>query len=130
MSAEDIEFLYFQRAEGDLSPEEEAAFDARVSEDEDFRKGWRSYQLMLKGLRSIPQARPPEDLVADVRREIEVVYPIRPRWFYDVTVSRGVELAALTMLLLMAAVWTITSIPKDHSLSDAQSPPPHLIVRG
>ncbi len=117
MSEQDLLFNDF--LEGDLSPEDHAAFERRLEDDEAFKKEYERFFSIVGGLRALPFTFAPDDFVGQVQTRIRK--RSRGRFFTDnylLTSRIPYEVVGLVMILVMLSAYFMMASPHDKKMKD------------
>jgi len=117
---EEQDLLFNAYFEGDLTAQEREEFEAKLDEDDGFRRDYDEFVGIMSGLRTLPFEFAPDDFVDKVESRIR--RRSKGRFFaenYLYTSRVPYEVIALVMMVVMAAAWMMMEAPRDSGLRTA-----------
>lgn len=115
------EVLFNAYLDGDLSAQDEAAFDERLDEDPEFREAYGDFADVMGEVQNLPYQFAPDDFSKKLQRRIRV--RSRGRFFGDnllYSQRTPYEVVAVVMIVVMTSAYLFMGIPPDQNVESAE----------
>lgn len=101
--------------DGVLSPDESAAFEARLDEDPETREELDGMRRLLGALSGLPEVEAPPDLYEQVRRKLRRK-PMSPEGWLTGMVTLPFQVLSLVVILAAAAIFLMSELDREHQV--------------
>ena len=113
----DREVLFNAYLDGELSEQEEEAFDQRLDEDPDFREAYGDFADVVGQVQNLPYGLAPDDFTDKVQERIRT--RSNGRFFGEQLLAQQrtpYEAIAVVMLIVMSSTYIFMGIPPDRGI--------------